>query len=154
MSKTPFHTGAPYRINGSVPPAYIVFSAVCFSPHVTFADFERVNINFVCVCVRACVWVRAWVHVCVCVCVRVGVRVCVGVCVRVRACVCVSLSHATLDICCICSLSLQPYSFDYFWSDKCSFTFFIQVLSDARVHHLRHSRFDWLILHLLALCIS
>ena len=47
MSKTPFHIGAPYKINVRIPPAYIVFSAECFSPHVSCADFERVNINFV-----------------------------------------------------------------------------------------------------------
>ena len=42
-------------------------------------------------CVRLCVFVRAWVCVCahMCVCVRMSVCLCVSVCVCVRVCVCV-----------------------------------------------------------------
>jgi len=40
-------TGAPYKRRGSIPPVYIVFRAACFSPQLSFADFDSANINFV-----------------------------------------------------------------------------------------------------------
>ena len=33
-------TGAPYKRRGSIPPVYIVFRAACFSPQLSFADFD------------------------------------------------------------------------------------------------------------------
>ena len=65
-----------WNVIASISWTYTSFQSKFFPHHFNRLD----NYDFLCVCVRACVFV--------CVCVRACVRACVFVCVCVRACVC------------------------------------------------------------------
>jgi hypothetical protein len=41
------HTGAAYKICGSMAPLYIVFNASCLSPHLIVADLDSAFISLV-----------------------------------------------------------------------------------------------------------
>jgi hypothetical protein len=71
--------------------------------------------EFVCLCVRAYIYVRVCVFVCACVCVHIYIYACVFVCacacIHIYMCVCVCVYVCACVCVCVCTTLVDLYLF-------------------------------------------
>ena len=105
-------TGAPYKRRGSILPVYIVFRAECFSPQLSFADFDSANIK--------CMYVCIYVYMNVCVCLYVYIYICMYVCMYIYMNVCM---YECLYVCMVICTCVRMYVCVYLYMYVCIYMY-------------------------------